>query len=371
MSSSATNWSVKEVGDWLSSLNMSQYRSFFEALRIDGSLLLEINEQDLETDLNVSIRLHRVKIMDGLKRLKDLYAPVEEVNVRTINVNGAIPRNLEVSEAHCDVLVLKAIEGPLLNDLFIVGSAGATLGRHTASNDIVIGESFVSRRHCDVKYCAASNQFLLEDVGSTTGTFLMLQHPTPLSLNMLFQMGLSEFKVENIKYSPNGSMISADLFIFEGPARQSSLKITRDGLTIGREASNSLMIREDSQMSSHHGEINLVNGVFTLSDLNSTNKTWIRLSYEGERSQPYSLVVGDVIKVGITVLMVLEPESIPHPAESKPVSEETACKICYTRETNVALYPCGHVLCHPCARKCKKCPLCRALISDVVVLNRQ
>ena len=35
-------------------------------------------------------------------------------------------------------LVLKAIEGILLNNTFVVGVDGATLGRHSASNKIVI-----------------------------------------------------------------------------------------------------------------------------------------------------------------------------------------------------------------------------------------
>ena len=34
----------------------------------------------------------------------------------------------------------------------IIGPNGAALGRHSASNDIVISESFVSRRHCEIKY---------------------------------------------------------------------------------------------------------------------------------------------------------------------------------------------------------------------------
>lgn len=51
-----------------------------------------------------------------------------------------------------DVLVLKAVEGQLLNNIYIIGKSGAALGRHSASNDIVISESFVSRRHCEIKY---------------------------------------------------------------------------------------------------------------------------------------------------------------------------------------------------------------------------
>jgi pSer/pThr/pTyr-binding forkhead associated (FHA) protein len=51
-----------------------------------------------------------------------------------------------------DILVLKAVEGQLLNNVYIIGPNGAALGRHSASNDIVISESFVSRRHCEIKY---------------------------------------------------------------------------------------------------------------------------------------------------------------------------------------------------------------------------
>jgi len=51
-----------------------------------------------------------------------------------------------------DILILKAVEGQLLNNVYVIGQNGAALGRHSASNDIVISESFVSRRHCEIKY---------------------------------------------------------------------------------------------------------------------------------------------------------------------------------------------------------------------------
>jgi hypothetical protein len=56
-----------------------------------------------------------------------------------------------------DILVLKAVEGQLLNNVYVIGTNGAALGRHSASNDIVISESFVSRRHCEILYFAPSN----------------------------------------------------------------------------------------------------------------------------------------------------------------------------------------------------------------------
>lgn len=84
-----------------------------------------------------------------------------------------------------EILVLKAVEGQLLNNVYIVGENGASLGRHSASNDIVISESFVSRRHCEIKYIAEDNpgssinpdssRFYIRDIGSTTGSFIMVR----------------------------------------------------------------------------------------------------------------------------------------------------------------------------------------------------
>ena len=96
--------------------------------------------------------------------------------------------------------MLKAVEGQLLNNVYIIGDNGAALGRHSASNDMVISESFVSRRHCEIKYIenssnsdrgTASNDgeltnFYLRDIGSTTGTFIMVRHEVALSSNMMF-----------------------------------------------------------------------------------------------------------------------------------------------------------------------------------------
>ena len=97
--------------------------------------------------------------------------------------------------------MLKAVEGQLLNNVYIIGDNGASLGRHSASNDMVISESFVSRRHCEIKYVpresgtsvaesgqdpATETKFYLRDIGSTTGTFVMVRTEVLLKSNMMF-----------------------------------------------------------------------------------------------------------------------------------------------------------------------------------------
>ena len=390
-------WTVAEVGEWLQSIDLSQYRRNFESLKIDGSLLFEITDQDLDMDLSVKIRLHRVKLLEAIKKLKHYIPPpvvqqppqpeFDEAKSDSDSEDQAQIHAIHLPDQHEDsssdssteVLVLKAVEGLLLNNIYIVGQAGATLGRHTASNDIVVSESFVSRRHCDVKYVSPGN-FALMDVGSTTGTFLMLQRPTPIVLNLMFQMGLSEFKAKSVRA---GASPSLELEVFEGPAKHTIIKVGLEGVTIGRDPENQFSVREDSQMSSRHGHIFLQDGTFLLEDLGSTNKTWVRLSEEGARSREMPLAVGDVIKVGTTVLTVLPPDmshfqspvraaALEEPVDlTKSIAEDVACKICFARESNCALYPCGHVFCDHCTANAHTCPVCRKAVRDRVKLFRQ
>ena len=118
------------------------------------------------------------------------------------------------SNSQSEILILKAVEGQLLNNVYIVGEHGAALGRHSASNDIVISESFVSRRHCEIR-CHNGNRFYLRDIGSTTGSFIMVRSEVKLKQGMMFQMGLTEF---SITLTSKPSMI--EIQVFEGPARQ-------------------------------------------------------------------------------------------------------------------------------------------------------
>ena len=202
-----------------------------------------------------------------------------------------------------DILVLKAVEGQLLNNVYIIGDNGAALGRHSASNDMVISESFVSRRHCEIKYVESNGQsergppssdgdltnFYLRDIGSTTGTFIMVRQEVALSSNMMFQMGLSEFKVVT-----TSKPTMCELHVFEGPARNRMVPVDESGLTIGRDQQNSFCVQEDSQMSNYHAKISYKQAMgtsanaqqprtgFYLTDVGSTNRTWLRLSAEGE-----------------------------------------------------------------------------------------
>ena len=114
-------------------------------------------------------------------------------------------------------------------------------------------------------------------------------------------MGLSEFKV--VTTSKN-QMI--ELHVFEGPSRNRIITVDELGLTIGRDPNNTFCVQEDSQMSNFHANITYSQqrGGFLLADVGSTNRTWLRLSAEGEQSQLHQIKIGDYLKIGSTVFQV-------------------------------------------------------------------
>ena len=345
----ASKWSVSQVTDWLNSLELSQYSSKFEELRIDGVLLLQVTDSDLISDLGIQVRLHRCKILENIRKLSE--EPV-------IGDPPQIESDIEWSS-----IILKAVEGQCKNKSFEIGPEGATIGRHSGSNDYVINESFVSRKHCEIRFNTRTNQFLLKDIGSTTGTFIMIKHKRKLKIGFLFQMGLSEFKVSNIRFTPYGIPVALTLMGYEGPARGREVFVDKHGVVIGRDSEHQVSIVDDSQLSSKHGRIFFENNCFYVEDLGSTNKTWMRVSGEGEASGEFSIHIDDIIKIGSTVLQVALNEEI---CNKENITDETACKICFTSEPNTLCYPCGHLFCFSCLRKCKQCPVCRQEITDKV-----
>mmetsp|Transcript_21355 Transcript_21355/g.20985 ORF Transcript_21355/g.20985 Transcript_21355/m.20985 type:complete len:120 (+) Transcript_21355:229-588(+) len=59
-------------------------------------------------------------------------------------------------------------------------------------------------------------------------------------------------------------------------------------------------------MSNFHAKVQFdpSTGTYVLEDVGSTNRTWLRLSNEGERSTNHELSLSDIIKIGSTVFLV-------------------------------------------------------------------
>ena len=94
--------------------------------------------------------------------------------------------------AHC----LELIEGHDAGHRYIVGAAGASIGR-TAPADIVLADSEVSRTHC--RLALENGVLTVTDLHSTNGTFIdgvRISDPTPIPVGAILRVGRQSLKHE-------------------------------------------------------------------------------------------------------------------------------------------------------------------------------
>lgn len=212
------------------------------------------------------------------------------------------------------------------------------LGRNEGSNALVIQESAVSRCHCEFTAAAGgaggaglvagSGRFFVRDLGSTTGTFLLLRPHVPLRLfkGLLLKFGQSEVVV--VDTNPE----TCELFFFEGPLQGKQISVQSPGgepFLLGRLSPELPALNNDGTLSGQHAVIQFdrndgsVNeaGAWTVTDLGSSNGTSCRLSVERETSATHAVFNGDVLQLGCTrvrcVVGELRDEQ-DHAVESSP-----------------------------------------------------
>lgn len=257
------NWKSEDVTLWLTHIGMQSYSDNFKEMSVDGLLILELTDEDLETELKITKKLHRKKISKAIGQLHQyneflqeearretkMISEIERINSKenepvikedeiltTDHNNGHNPENrlggdsdsfindddeeIIVEEIHEGVkeeksktdpvlpenksqgtnfIVIKSIEGP--SDInYKVGEEGTDIGRHS-TNKIVIFDESVSRYHAQVTY--RDSNFYLVDIGSTTGTFVKITEPLELKEEMIIEIGSYQFMIKKVTISPD------------------------------------------------------------------------------------------------------------------------------------------------------------------------
>ncbi len=89
-------WTVKDVGNWLDTLMIGQYKKAFEEAAIDGMFLLQLTESDLGEVLGVDHPLHRKKLLYSRSKLAPLTA--KEITMKKEVQHEQLATNLRVTE---------------------------------------------------------------------------------------------------------------------------------------------------------------------------------------------------------------------------------------------------------------------------------
>jgi predicted component of type VI protein secretion system len=114
------------------------------------------------------------------------------------------------------------------------------------------------------------------------------------------------------------------LVVSMGPNPGKVFELNMDSMSIGREASNDIVI-QDPELSRNHARISRRGGAFVLEDLGSTNGTFINRQ---RITSPRTLAPGDEIGLGENVVIVLQGEgaapTVAAPARPAPPTRQPA-----------------------------------------------
>ncbi|RLN67266.1 hypothetical protein BBJ28_00014760 [Nothophytophthora sp. Chile5] len=103
-------WSVDDVGRWLDSLSLPQYKAAFREGAVDGEFLVELHAEDLAEVLGVSHKLHVRKLLTARNKLLPLTA-AERVQLEAVahETNAARARGQDPSAGAENLLDLETV----------------------------------------------------------------------------------------------------------------------------------------------------------------------------------------------------------------------------------------------------------------------
>ncbi len=112
------------------------------------------------------------------------------------------------------------------------------------------------------------------------------------------------------------------LFVIRGADQGTRFELTEAALQMGRDASNTIQFH-DTEVSRQHAEIRRIDGDYVISDLRSSNGTFVN----GERIEQHRLVSGDQVQVGCTLMLYTGPAEETPEELAKIVSIGAAAEI--------------------------------------------
>ncbi|KRX02394.1 Sterile alpha motif/pointed domain [Pseudocohnilembus persalinus] len=268
-------------------------------------------------------------------------------------------------------LIIQPSDGPQTN-FYCIDENGGKIGRHSSNNILILEES-ISRYHAEIKFIPETGSFAIQDIKSTTGTFIKITDSLQLKPGQLLEMGSNQFIVESAKAEgiKQGELV---LKVFEGTNLNKIYNLKFDKQNekygFGRKNNNEIPLPDDHHLSNQHCRFFMNGSLFYVEDLSSTNGTWLRISMEGEESELYPLQDKSVFKIGTTSTYQCKINKDAIVSEDDKTLGDL-CVICCENEKDALYMPCKHnTACVKCTKSLKVCPICRNQIEDFIKIYK-
>ena len=166
-----------DLCDWTGDVTDVHWRSFMDDLRrlVGGASDVEVPAayrpaaRAKRVDPSGSRPVNRQPLRPGSEDVIIARKPSREPAASQVQVSELTPRAQPEPDPNGEVHCLEPENGELGDELIVIGSSGAKIGR-TAPADIVLPHRSVSREHCIVGL--ANDELLVSDLNSTNGTYI-------------------------------------------------------------------------------------------------------------------------------------------------------------------------------------------------------
>jgi pSer/pThr/pTyr-binding forkhead associated (FHA) protein len=216
---------------------------------------------------------------------------------------GQIPQPIAVEAPGGDAASLEVIAGPARGTSIALASEPLVFGRSSTGPRSLGADSELSRQHARV--WQSDRQTLVEDLGSTNGTFVngrRVTAATPIASGDVIGLGASQLRlvepeVAPVRPSPPTPRV---LMVVGGPAKGTRLDVSERPLVLGRAERGGAKLAGDPELSRRHASVSLLDGRGLLvEDLGSRNGTFVK---DHRIVAPTLIQPGDTIRIGTSEL---------------------------------------------------------------------
>jgi pSer/pThr/pTyr-binding forkhead associated (FHA) protein len=222
-----------------------------------------------------------------------------KLNVSSVPVKPAYSAPPAAGETRLTAL---RADGTEAGSFTLPSGPSATVGRDTGS--IFAGDSYLSPRHAT--FTRKNDRLTVVDAGSLNGVYLKIRPntPWPLRFGDVFRIGQEILRLERLEGpgmsaegvqrfgSPVDGYIGRLALVIGRDTTGNAFPIPKTGFHLGRERGD-VLFPEDGYVSGLHCRLSIgADGSISLTDLGSSNGSFVRLKEE------HAVIPGDILLMG-------------------------------------------------------------------------
>ncbi|KAL4442798.1 hypothetical protein ABPG74_010687 [Tetrahymena malaccensis] len=324
-------WSLNDTLQWLELIGMKQYQQTFRDNSVDGSILMDLSEQDLINELQITDENDKNEILKRLReempKIKAIHKEkedfqkykIEKINFNTQNkqeisdetlkelkLKFNIPNDWEICNDKKDwgyvitdeesyylsIYRFESKDDVLIQVKDTINQCDLSIGQDSAQNQISADHKYLDSVHAKIVFDNIEKVYWFIDCNTQYGSYVRM-NGNKISILDEYIIGNSVIKINKItRNEKDTSSVQLDFSLVteKGVTTNLTIQVSK-GIQkwIGRDSTCDILL-DDMEVSKKHAYLSMNQDEVFIYDNNSKNKLWKRVnSIKFNNSQEPSL----------------------------------------------------------------------------------